>query len=112
MGSIHRASCGCGFETEVTVGGGMRDFREKAPFPFYCERCGLVSINAASEPRVCPTCRSAEVHQYRKPPVSEVDPAAYPVVQHFSFKANASGNLCPACKQMTLVFHWASLLFD
>jgi hypothetical protein len=39
VGSVHEATCECGFRTDVTVGGGMADFTENAPFPFYCERC-------------------------------------------------------------------------
>lgn len=96
MGSMHRASCTCGFHTDVTVGGAMSDFLENAPFPFYCERCGLVEANTAQRPIVCPTCGRTDIHQYGEPPVSAVRTNASPVLQNFSFEAFSTKNLCPA----------------
>jgi hypothetical protein len=112
MGSIHEASCECGFRADITVGGGMSDFTTNSPFPFYCRRCGLISANTANPPIVCPTCSSIDIHQYGKPPISLVDPKAHAVLQDFAFEAYANGNLCPACKKMTLVFDVASVMFD
>jgi hypothetical protein len=112
MGSIHETSCECGFRADVTVGGGMSDFWTNAPFPFYCKRCGLIGANTAKKPIVCPTCASSDIHQYGKPPISVIDPSAHPVRQNSSFMAHANGNLCPACKKMTLVFDAAKLMFD
>jgi len=112
MGSVHMASCECGFRTSVRVGGGMRSFQTNAPFPFYCKRCGLVGANTAMKPVVCPTCASSDIQQYGKPPISVIDPHAHAVLQNFSFEAFAEGNLCPACKKMTLVFDAAGTRFD
>ena len=90
----------------------MSDFRTNSPFPFYCKSCGLVLANTAKKPIVCPTCASNDIHQYGSPPISVVDPYAHPVLQTFSYKAYAKGNLCPACKHMTLVFDVEGLSFD
>lgn len=74
MGSAHRAHCGCGFETEVTVGGTRASFLEQASFPFYCDRCGIVEVNIANlkpgDAPYCPECSNPEVHQYGKHPAS------------------------------------------
>jgi RNA polymerase subunit RPABC4/transcription elongation factor Spt4 len=90
----------------------MSDFQTNAPFPFYCERCGLVCANTAKKPIVCPTCASKTVHQYGRPPISVIDPNAHVVLQDFAFTAYAKDNLCPACKNMTLVFDPLGLMFD
>jgi predicted Zn-ribbon and HTH transcriptional regulator len=112
MGSIHEVSCDCGYHGEVTVGGGRSDFRTNAPFPYYCKRCGLVEANTAKNPVVCPTCSSEDIHQYGKPPVSTEIPGVYAAFEHFSLKAYEKGNLCPACKKMTLVFDRFGDRFD
>ena len=45
MGSFHKASCSCGFETSVVVGGNRETFMQESTFPFYCEKDGLISVN-------------------------------------------------------------------
>ena len=44
--------------------------REKNHFPFNCKTCGVVPVNIALEPKVCPTCFSKEVAEYGIPPLS------------------------------------------
>jgi hypothetical protein len=112
MGSVHEAKCECGFRADVTVGGGMADYTENAPFPFYCERCGLVEVNTALEIRTCPSCGNTDVHQYGQPPASRPGDDKRHALQNFSFTAPATGNLCPKCKKMTLVFSECTDLFD
>lgn len=141
MGSSHRAHCQCGFDTNVTVGGGKYTFKEDSQFPYYCGSCGIVSVNIAKlkidDQPPCPKCGGADVHQYGKHPVSipvaEPQPASrwdatkkwltnYPTaptvsvnrraLQWGAWETNELDNLCPACKKMTLVFSVVSVMFD
>lgn len=74
MGSTHRTHCECGFENEVTVGGGRRTFLEDSKFPFYCATCGIVSVNIAKlapgDTPPCPKCGGPDICQYGKSPTS------------------------------------------
>ena len=127
MGSVHKAACQCGFETKVVVGGAMQNFEEDSRFPFHCEHCGLVEANIAKlisksmssntqadteDAPTCPKCGNVNIRQYGKPPVSTQSDRHSKTLQAWGFTANSEGNLCPACKQMTLVFGSAHLLFD
>jgi predicted nucleic-acid-binding Zn-ribbon protein len=64
MGQICIAQCNCGFNVEVTVGGGMRDFEKRSYFPHYCSRCGLVSVNVCNRSIECPKCGGKDVIAY------------------------------------------------
>ena len=137
MGLRHQARCDCGFQTEVRVGGGRRTFNEDSQFPYYCATCGIVSVNIAKLTigtcPPCPKCGAAEVHQYGSHPVSiplgeqphgaMCGPADHQhatptrvnrrTLQWGKWEANEFDNLCPACKQMTLVFDSMPLvMFD
>ena len=128
MGSIHEASCECGFQKEVTVGGGRHSFRDKSSFPFYCTHCGMVNVNVAQladgiTETSCPTCGAAGAVQYGVPPVSMHDTRPKLVnfrvrkkqaaLQWWKREASESGHLCPACHKMTLKFSlMPSILFD
>jgi hypothetical protein len=126
MASEHKATCKCGFKKTINVGGLMGGFQEDSRFPFYCQHCGLVEANIAkciAEPSaikqdesqnapVCPHCGSAHIDQYGKPPASIPQKKQTLALQAWGFRANKEGNLCPSCKEMTLVFHHASILFD
>jgi predicted Zn-ribbon and HTH transcriptional regulator len=108
----HEACCPCGFRKEITVGGNRLDYTTNSPFPFFCESCGLVEANAVIRRPVCPTCNSSEILQYGRPPISQVQDGAHPVIQDFDRKVFAQGNRCPECKQMTLAFSQALWLAD
>jgi len=118
MGAVHEATCPCGFSGRVKVGGGMFNFPEYWPFPFYCKRCGLVEVNTAkSTPAnptkpVCPKCGDADINQYGLPPVSEISPSKNPALSTWLGIDSCTRNFCPACKKMTLVFHSPSIFFD
>lgn len=111
MGQIQSASCACGFSSTITVGGGMRDFQTNAPFPHYCKTCGLVNANMQADPIACPTCQSQEVIAYGQPPIS-LPSEGRPGVEWGGYKAPRTGNLCPKCKEMTLEFEPATIMFD
>jgi predicted Zn-ribbon and HTH transcriptional regulator len=103
MASGHQATCLCGFDAEIVVGGSRADFRQNSPFPFYCKSCGLVSANTAARPPVCPKCKTTEILQYGKPPIS-VPKKGHVVLQNFNYEAFSEGNLCPSCQSQTLMF--------
>jgi hypothetical protein len=58
------ASCPCGFEQRCTIGGGMTSYRTHSFFPFLCSYCGLVSVNVAEDPPVCPGEPTHKIAQY------------------------------------------------
>ena len=64
MGSSVIASCPCGFEQGCTIGGSMTSFRTHRYFPFLCADCGLVSVNVAEDPPVCPRGPAHKIAQY------------------------------------------------
>jgi hypothetical protein len=83
MGSLQEASCVCGFQMEVTVGGGRATFQKNCAFPYYCQRCGLVEANTRLKVPVCPSCCSGDIQRYGLPPVSVIPKEESPVIQHF-----------------------------
>ncbi len=113
MSMGHRATCPCGFATYIEVGGTMRNYHRHSTFPFYCQHCGLVSVNIMRKTHVCPKCKSTHVVQYGLPPVSrprgEDD---YPVLAAWEYRAFGYGNYCPACGNMTLQFHDCDICKD
>ena len=130
MASEHKAICKCGFSKTINVGGMMGGFRDDSRFPFYCQHCGLVEANIAkfigksmADPSsikqsasqsvpVCPQCGSLHIDQYGRPPASISSKKQTPTLQAWGFHANREGNLCPACKEMTLVFHHSHMHYD
>jgi RNA polymerase subunit RPABC4/transcription elongation factor Spt4 len=111
MGNIQNAQCECGFRKSVKIGGGMADYRENSAFPFYCKACGLISINIAKEERICPTCKSTEITQYGKEPVSLPGPHSS-ALQWGDYEARAIDHLCPKCGKYSMVFGGPSIMFD
>lgn len=57
MGSIVKAQCGCGFEKEMYLGGGMRTFLTQCNFPFFCSACAIMfEGNILGNKVACPKC--------------------------------------------------------
>jgi hypothetical protein len=116
MGSTCTASCKCGFEKEVTIGGSMEGFGKVSYFPHYCENCGLVQVNIAKGrrgKRACPTCKNPKLHEYGSDTVSTPIEGDWVALTWGEYQANEHGNLCPACKKMTLVFdRFSGIRFD
>lgn len=136
MGSIHSIACKCGFNSEVTIGGGRMTFRENSMFPFYCATCGLVEMNIApyADDVVvlqCPQCKKDKATQYGVPPASLID--MRPKKKKFRFPwqkkepesqtreavrwgtrvASEEGHKCPSCLAMTLkISPFSSIMFD
>lgn len=118
MGSSHMAHCKCGFEEEITVGGGRHNFHKVSLFPHYCANCGLVQANIAKTEAKgivppCPKCGNNDLHEYGTKTVCVPVAGNAVAIDWGTYHAMEQGNLCPACRQMTLVFdRMPSVLFD
>ena len=130
MASVHTASCECGYRTQIAIGGTKASFLEHSTFPYYCQHCGLVSVNIAdfigeratkealmqrrksAHPPTCPKCGSKDLDQYGISPASMQVTPNRRALQAWNFVADEKGNLCPDCKQMTLVFKSANICAD
>jgi hypothetical protein len=116
VGSTHRATCICGYETVVTVGGGRATFREVSYFPHYCRDCGLVEANiadASGPVATCPKCKRRDASAYGSTEVSMPTTNAQVAFTWGDYQVMERGNLCPECWCMTLIFHRPSeMLFD
>ena len=130
MASVHTASCPCGYNETIAVGGTRASYGDHSTFPFYCQQCGLVSVNIApfigamrledssnrrrecASPPTCPKCANKKVDQYGVPPASIENATKRVAFQAWNFKAFDKGNLCPACKQMSLVFNSSQICAD
>ena len=130
MASVHKANCPCGYNETIATGGTMASYGEYSTFPFYCQQCGLVSVNIAAflgasrsedspqkrregtNPPTCPKCGNKSLDQYGVPPASIANATRRLALQAWDFKAYEKGNLCPACKQMTLVFKSSNICAD
>jgi hypothetical protein len=111
MGSHHQAICPCGFETSVSVGGNQATYIHTSYFPFYCKEHGLISVNYRGAIE-CTFCGSKDIQQYGEEPISIKTDERWPTLQSFDYKAYSKGNLCPECKQFTMVFEGANILTD
>lgn len=121
MGSIHKFSCKCGFEEDVTIGGGMRNFNQQSFFPHYCENCGLVEVNIAKDPGyqpACPKCMNPNIpeygsHELQDPVNTDSDGTNHSVRLWGDYGMQEKGNLCPVCKHFTLLMKsMPEILFD
>jgi hypothetical protein len=111
MGTQLFANCGCGFQADLNVGGGQ--LHPEDPFPFYCRKCGLVSVcvgDSESKDR-CPTCASPAILPYGEPPVSR-RVGSYKVASLYDLSLTPTQHLCPSCKQMTLAFEQGAVRLD
>jgi hypothetical protein len=110
MGSVFNVACSCGYQGSTTVGAGRSDFKTNSTFPFYCDKCGMVSANITVSKPVCSDCNSADIKQYGKPPISPDGGDSY-FMQWGKYRAGKEGHLCPMCKGNTMVFE-RYMMFD
>ncbi len=74
MGSEVIATCQCGVNTSIRIGGGMYNHMTTCYFPCLCEQCHtVVQVNLLSEPMQCPQCNAGAVIPYDDPTLSESD---------------------------------------
>ena len=110
MGSKGQAKCSCGFSQTVNVGGGMKNFLEFSEFPFYCNQCGLVSVNIAKD-SCCPSCNNKEPTAYGNEAIST--PTKFnSVLAWGEYNCGENGHLCPKCKNKEMFFIGGGICFD
>jgi len=103
MALIYKAACQCGFEKDLVNGGGAFDLVGYGYRAYYCSGCGLVNAKLTDKKVLCPKCGSTEFQEYGRPPISLLYASASN--SESTWLMRSTRNLCPACEQMTLVFH-------
>jgi len=119
MGSQVTATCQCGMDTSIMIGGGMRNFMTTCYFPCLCEHCRtVVQVNLLAKQKRCPQCKTTNVIPYDDPTLSESaggrTVASWNIQEQLGRKLNLTdGNYrCPQCDQMTLRFTDSGLCWD
>lgn len=108
MANSYKASCACGFQRSVRTGGTRKTFETESYFPFFCERCGLISVNVAAPHSACPDCKSTGIKAYGNLEIS-ID-NEWKMVQCLNYEAPKEGNLCPKCGEFSLNFELQMIL--
>jgi len=71
MGSQVVATCRCGIEAKILIGGGMLDFGTICYFPCLCETChDIVQADLLEKTKQCPICKSKTLIPYDDPQLS------------------------------------------
>jgi len=129
MGQQFIAKCGCGLETEVSVGSSRSEHGKKFYYPHHCSTCNNVTtVNILAKSYVCPECESEEIHSYSAatqtlPYDSKLNSCSeshllrlgfhksslvadetYCYVLEKTFILFSLKNFCPACEKNSLVF--------
>ena len=119
MGTQVTATCQCGVDTIIMIGGGMRNFMTTCYFPCLCEHCRtVVQVNLLAKQKRCPRCKTPNVIPYDDPTLSESaggrTVASWNIQEQLGRKLNLTdGNYrCPQCDQMTLRFTDSGLCWD
>ena len=112
MASKNRVHCICGFEKTIQVGGTRFSFQDFSTFPHFCKSCGMVEANVAKDPVRCPECQSTVITAYGTETLANYMQSGTSTIQHFLYKAQHNGNLCPQGNEFTLIFDAANILFD
>jgi len=119
MGSQVVATCRCGIEAKILIGGGMLNFKTLCYFPCLCEAChSIVQVNLLAKIKRCPACKSLDIIAYDDPRLSKTpgkrtvagwciqDPLDRDLIL-------TNGNyVCPKCKKLWLRFRKGSLRWD
>ncbi|RPJ41893.1 MAG: hypothetical protein EHM27_04830 [Deltaproteobacteria bacterium] len=119
MGLEVTATCQCGVNTRIMIGGGMANFMTTCFFPCFCERCHtVVQVNLLAKPNRCPQCKTTKVIPYDDPTLSEG--AGKRTVANWNIEEKLGRELkltdgnykCPQCGRMTLRFAHSGLCWD
>ena len=119
LGSAVTASCACGLEATVLIGGGMANFMAVCYFPCQCARCNrVVQVNLLAKRRRCPKCRASQPVPYDHPRLT--DGSGSNVITSWNIAEKLGRTLkltdshyhCPQCGQMTLRFCNGGLCWD
>jgi hypothetical protein len=126
MGSEVIATCQCGLNTNIMLGGGMNNHLTINYFPCLCDRChAVVQVNILGKSMQCPQCKTASVIPYDDPTLSvcrEKPPIAKweQLLRWLGIRKErpeqwklTDGNFkCPQCGKMSLHFKDSGLLWD
>jgi hypothetical protein len=119
MGATVTATCSCGVELTIPIGGGMQTFTHLCSFPCLCPRCKIITtVNLLDARHRCPKCRSTKLIPYDDPSLS--DGTGSQVIASWNMAEQLGRELvltdshyhCPQCGQMTLRFRSAGLCWD
>jgi hypothetical protein len=111
MGLEVMATCDCGVNTFIMVGGGMRDFTTTCYFPCLCEACqGLVQFNLLDQDKRCPQCQGKRIIPYDDPGL--LGTPGLKIVAEWRMQDQLGRDLqltdgqykCPRCNKYTLRF--------
>ncbi|MBN2106058.1 MAG: hypothetical protein JW832_01425 [Deltaproteobacteria bacterium] len=102
MGSIIKALCSCGFETEFFGGSLRSDQQSVCMAPALCAGCGnLQTVNYLEKDCHCPVCRATVVF-YNDPALQAEQVSSGPQPEDFVLPRSAC--LCPSCGCFSLHF--------
>ncbi len=111
MGSQVIATCGCGLEESLRIGGGMRNFQTTCLFPCLCEHCHrIVEVSLLKRSLKCPACHAPDPIPYDDPRLS-TSPGQQHVAE-WDMEVQLGRTLvltdgryrCPRCGEMSLEF--------
>ena len=114
MGSILKAECQCGFESEEILAGGGMDFHRSCRAPALCPVCKIFLVkNYMKKFSKCPTCRRKIV--FYDDPIIQADSKTEDYVFEWNlpfdngtgkdvFKLPDTQYLCPKCGKMNMKF--------
>jgi Zn finger protein HypA/HybF involved in hydrogenase expression len=118
MGSQITATCRCGLEVNVLIGGGFEDFTKNCYFPCLCEAChNIVEVNILAKTKRCPKCKSPALIAYDDPRLSKT-PGKRTVAEWCIQELDrdlilTNGNyMCPKCKKLSLRFRNTGLCWN
>lgn len=119
MGSQVTATCRCGLEVNVLIGGGMANFTTTCYFPCLCEAChNIVQVNLFAKGKQCPKCKSPVPISYDDPRLSE-SPGERAVAEWNmqeqlgrELMLTDGNHMCPKCSKMSLRFRDSGLCWD
>jgi len=119
MGSRIIATCGCGVNEEILIGGGMHNFTTTCLFPCSCAGCSnVVQVDLLSEKKKCPQCQSKDIIPYDDPGM--INKAGERLVTSWNMEDQLGRVLeitngsywCPVCKNPGLRFEDSGLCWD
>ena len=119
MGSQVVATCKCGVEASILIGGGMLNFMTTCFFPCFCESCqGIVQVNLLAKETRCPECQAYNPIPYDDPRLRDAPGqrrvAVWNVINKLGRELELTNGRykCPKCGKMSLEFKEGSLCWD
>lgn len=119
MGSQVKATCQCGYETSILIGGGLKNHTTTCYFPCLCDNChNIVQVNLLAETTSCPQCQAPNPIPYDDTRL--IGSLGNRKVDQWNVQARLGRELiltdgkyrCPKCGGMSLEFVGPTLLWD